>query len=289
MRTKVYEQRVRTADGTLFLVPENASGPDGSGVRTPSSVPGAAKATLTAVLLGGRIIESNIALEDFGFADAVLLQNDLEMIWAEGIDIAVMNGDTAGTHQDAGVTDATDIRKAWLGWRALAIDQSYTTTHSGAALTGDILLLSRQAMGKYGGRLGEVNSVAHILPYEPYYDLMKDAKFRTIDVFGPGATNAAGQLGSCNGVPIIVTDKLLSNGYNTSGVIPASGATVSAALTVSGENFYFGTYRPMTMIVSPLLYADYDLTVGLVHFRGHMTPAYPIATHRLLDYMINIS
>jgi HK97 family phage major capsid protein len=131
MPNKTFKMPLITADATTYLIAEATVAPEDSGwARITSSQPTTAQATWGAVKLANRIVFSTEFLEEATPEIMSWTQDHAIVKIAEGKDDAIMNGDTASTHQDTNVTAATDRRKAWLGLRAHAMDQSYSTDMS---------------------------------------------------------------------------------------------------------------------------------------------------------------
>ena len=75
------------------------------------------------------------------------LRDNIIITAGDAIENVLINGDDSGTHMDNDVTGATDKRKAWKGFRRLAIDASMTETIT--TLTTTNLRAIKKSMGKF--------------------------------------------------------------------------------------------------------------------------------------------
>ena len=127
---------------------------------------------------------------------------------AEGVEKAIINGDTSATHQDDGIA-ATDPESAWNGLRRDAL------RHSSAA-TVDVT----ESSGTFNyGRLTELIGVgkkyllspgdtAWICDFEAYTQILNFTEVTTIDNFAMNATNVQGAMMMLMGRPLIVSEHL---------------------------------------------------------------------------------
>ena len=127
---------------------------------------------------------------------------------AEGVERAIISGDTAGTHQDSGIT-ATDPETAWDGLRRDAL------RHSSAG-TVDVT----ESSGTFNyGRLTELIGVgkkyllspvdtAWVCDFEAYTQIINFTEVTTIDNFAMNATNVQGAVMMLLGRPLIVSEHL---------------------------------------------------------------------------------
>ena len=127
---------------------------------------------------------------------------------AEGVEKAIINGDTSATHQDDGIA-ATDPEKAWNGLRRDAL------RHSSAA-TVDVT----EGSGTFNyGRLTELIGVgkkyllspadtAWVCDFKAYTQILNFTEVTTIDNFAMNATNVQGAVMMLLGRPLIVSEHL---------------------------------------------------------------------------------
>jgi HK97 family phage major capsid protein len=283
-----FKMPLLTADASGYLISEATVAPEDSGsARITSSQPTAAQATWDAVKLAVRVVTSTEMLEDMSFEGAAWLTGHVAQVAADIIDDAIINGDTASTHMDSSVTAATDRRKAWLGLRAMAVDQSYSTDSS--TWNSDGILTARQSMGKYGGFTGSTASgCVLLLSYNAYGALLKDDDLKTVDKFGPAATVATGEVARVSGVPVVVTEWIATN-LNASGVYDGSTTTKTAGILANRGAFALGDRRAITVKSSDLILMEYDQVVAVSTWRGDFEDIYPIASNETVHYLYNIT
>lgn len=287
MDADTWKAPVLTADSTVYLVSENTVDVDTSGwARVTASQATDAAVQLDAVKLGVRIVLSTELLEDLTFDGASWVTSQAATVLAEGIDDAIINGDTASTHQDSTVTAAGDRKKAWLGLRAMALDNSYTTTGTSWGTSGvasDLLIDSRRAMSQYGFR----GQVAHIMSYAAFGKLLKDDDIKVVDKFGDMATGVGGAIAQYAGAPIIVTEWMPTT-MNDAGAIDGSDTTHTGVLTVNASGFVLGDRRSINVRSSAEIAMEADQVVTVGFWRGDFEDVYPIASNRTVDYIIDI-
>lgn len=141
--------------------------------------------------------------------------------WAE--DDSIINGDTAGTHQDAiaqwdprgmlggtaGLGGSADHRRRWLGLRARALDLQAVTslgaTDQGAAKTWAGLKAALAKLGSANMMLGYADNTANIVAlvsWEYFFNTMIEfAEFASWDKVGDLASLITGKLGNMGGMP----------------------------------------------------------------------------------------
>ncbi len=170
--------------------------------------------------------DSGMILADpIGFVMDWLMSGDID-----SLAMAMLHGDTAGTHMDtlstwtmgglytAGALDGSDTSlKFWLGLRGRAHDDSNTASASGTFSAADhfgaIELLGTRA----GGSVAMLTGL-HAL----YTQLLPLADFTTVDVAGPRATLQTGELGRIGNTPVIISQMLPNQFDTTSGVYTGS-------------------------------------------------------------------
>ena len=135
-----------------------------------ASTPGTAAATFDAEILGGRTLFSRSLEADSALAILPFAQRKLVLAFTNGEEMAILDGDTDGTHQDADVQalGATDVRSSWDGLRKRALANAYAAvTTTTAANLGSI----RALMGKWGVNPADL---AFIIGVSAYHDLVLD-------------------------------------------------------------------------------------------------------------------
>jgi hypothetical protein len=242
------------------------------------------KVTLTAAKFAVEVLLSAELEEDSLVPILPFLREELIDYISADVEDAIVNGDTAGTHQDADVTAADDPRKNFEGLRKITLAAAKTDA-SNAALTVAMLRTNRKKMDKYGVRSDQL---AHVISMANYLHLLGDANVMTLDKYGPSATVLAGELAKVDGAPVIVSEFVRSN-LNATGVFDGTTTTRSVALTVNRRGFLVGERRNMTVQVLRELYAEYDQLGIVTTLRRAFSPRFPTATEKVVSLTYNLS
>ena len=136
----------------------------------------------------------------------VLSQEMIPEGMAEGVEIATLNGDRDGTHQDNGIT-ATSPASAWDGLRKMATERTATqdvTADSGSFNYGRLADLIEKG-GKY---LLNPMDTAWICNIGAYTEILDFNEVKTVDNFGQMATNVKGAVMMLMGRPLIVSEHI---------------------------------------------------------------------------------
>jgi len=237
--------------------------------------------TFTAAVHAVEILASDELTEDSIVPVMPLIQNEIVQALAEGREDAILNGDTAASHEDTDISSAADRRKLWLGLRAMANDQSYTRDM--ATWTLGNLRLMRKDMGKYGVTPSQLAWVTGIAGYIKLLDL---DEVTTVDKYGPGATVLAGELGRLDGIPVVVSE-WQREVLNASGVYE-SGQTKTAIDLVYRNGFAIGDRKQGDVKILRELYAEYGQIAMLARERVDFEAIYPIASNRTVNLGINV-
>lgn len=241
--------------------------------KTPSRI-ATEQDTLTAKGFGCALYFSGELVEDAVAPVAPLIRADMARVLAEGLESAVLDGDTAGTHQDADVTAALDVRKAWNGFRKLGLAQTATKT-DGASFAESTIRAARAELGKWGVSPGDLMLITGPAGYA---DLLGLDEVLTVDKYGSGATILTGELGRVFGIPIIVSGQVREN-LNASGVYDGSTATKTSMILVNRRQFVLGSRRQITIEDDKFILGDYTLVVAKARWafasRVGVTAAHP--------------
>lgn len=217
--------------------------------------------TLTAKSLAWAIVVDNDAAED-SYVDALpMLRQAILDGRAYAWDDAVINGDTAATHQDdlanwnpysllaaGGLGSTADHRRVWIGLRAraldigatAAVDQSAAQTYAGA-------MALRKGMG-VGMRSG-MGGAVFLVSEEYYYGtLITLEQVATVDKYGANAAVLSGEVARLGGVPVIPTP-MLTGDLNNSGVFDNSTTDKTGMLCVNTNRFVRGMRRGLRFAV----------------------------------------
>lgn len=201
--------------------------------------------TFTPVKMVVRGVIDEDASEDSIIAAMPYLQQEIAKGLIDGVEDCIINGDTAATHQDTGLTGwdirgrwgtsglggTDDHRRCWIGLRARATDVSNTTDQGSAQTAAGFAT----AMGKVGKHA--FKDLVCIVSPEYLIKMIQFDEVETLDKFGVNAGILAGvALGSIYGVPIVVSE-FVDAEYNASGVYDDSTKTKTGFILVNRERF----------------------------------------------------
>lgn len=207
MPSNPYDLPIEGADAVPYLVSES-TGEDGTGQnKATASTPGTSKVTLTAKKIMTRVFFSTEEEEDSIIPVAEYVKRKIARAISDGLEQALLDGDTAGTHQDSDVTAADDRRKAWNGLRKLALANAATKVDLSTFNTTNLRSL-RKAMGKYGVNPTDLVWIVGPSGYNQMLDL---DEVKTIDKYGPKATVLNGELAKFDNIPVIVSEHVREN------------------------------------------------------------------------------
>jgi hypothetical protein len=246
--TNPWKWPLEGADATAYRVAEPTSD---TATKVTASTPGTAAATFDAEILGGRTLFSRSLEADSALAILPFAQRKLVLAFTNGEEMAILDGDTDGTHQDADVQalGATDVRSSWDGLRKRALANAYAAvTTTTAANLGSI----RALMGKWGVNPADL---AFIIGVSAYHDLVLDTNLLTVDKMGPQATILNGMIGSLYGVPVIVSEFVREN-LNASGVQDGITTTKSYNLCVNRNEWVMGQRMALDVEVDDSIYRE---------------------------------
>lgn len=228
-----------------------------------ASTPTTSNTTIEPVGFAARVLIDDAAAEDSMIPMLPEIQRRLARAIRDGYEDAMINGDTAATHQDAiaswnirsrwgasGLGGSADHRRAFLGLRALAYDRSLTVDQSAGQTVAKVM---EQLLGGLGER-GTMDAVILVSPEVFFQKLMTDTNVLTVDKLGQNATLLNGQLAQISGVPVVMT-RWLSSDLATTGLYTATGAK-SGVLAVSRAEFSHYQRR------ASLVEIDKDITLG---------------------------
>lgn len=248
------------------------------------STPGSAKITLTTKKLIALVQYSYEANEDAIIPILPLIETLIGEAAAAAYENALINGDTTATHQDNDVTDPNDVRKAWNGFRKLAIAGSLTVDISTGGVSRSNLLAIKKKLDKWGVRPGDL---MWIVPSMTASDFMGLDDVVTVYAHGPEATHLTGMLPSYYGTPITVSEQCRED-LNASGVYDNSTKTKGAILLVNQTQFVTGVKREFTIEVDRNIRSQTNDIVA--SFRKSFSPTdVPSSTIKTLAMGINYS
>lgn len=235
MPTDPFDYPLVKGTGDFYL--DNAGG-DGSNA-TPSD-PDIGKFTLsTRTFRGLRQLTDN-AEEDSIIALLPELERDLADSARRAYESALINGDTTSTHQDSDVTGPKDARKAWKGFRKLALEANLKLDMSTGGLNRANLTSLKKGLGKWGA---DTSNLLWI------WGPMADATLGGLDefalayarggptTFGDGAPKPAPYGGQW------AVSEAMREDLNASGVYDGSTTTKGSVLIVHRPSFVCGYRR----------------------------------------------
>jgi len=200
------------------------------------------QAQITAKGLSTRYILDEELIEDSAVLLLPAMQRMIAKDMRDAVEDALINGDSAATHQDAiaswnirerwgasGLGGSNDHRRLWTGLRAAAYDKSTTLNINSFDAAKMLELISK--LGEYAAS----DKVLIVSPEALYENLMGLDQVITLDKFGPQASILTGQMGSIFGMPIVVS-RFMSDDLATTGLYTGTGAT-TGMLCVSRDSW----------------------------------------------------
>lgn len=247
-----------------------------------ASTPGSSKPSLSAQKLIALVQYSYEANEDAIIPILPLIEQLLGEAAAAAYESALINGDVTATHQDSDVTDNDDTRKAWNGFRKLAIAAGLTLDMSTGGITRANILALKKVLRKWGVMPSDL---MFICPPRTHSDFMGIDDVVTLYAHGPGATHLVGQLPSYYGIDITVSEQARED-LNASGVFDNTTTTKGGLLLVNKAQFATGVRREFTIEVDKNIKSQTNDIVA--SFRKAFTPLdAPSSTIRTVAYGIN--
>ena len=267
------------------------------GTNTPGVYPASNLATLgpsfAAVSQVVRTLLDEDAAEDSIINAQATLNQALGEALADGEEDAIINGDTAATHQDAiaswdprsrwgssGLGASDDHRRAWIGLRARSFDVSSTLDASAAQTWADAVKMRGRL--KVGGSPGDM---AYITSPEHFYAKMLNwDEVKTVYAFGPAATNQTGQIGQIAGVPLVLSDFMTAD-LHTTGLYTGASST-TALILVNAARFRMARRRGV------MLEAEKSAGTGvwdLVASKRDLFLTFDASTDKNVAYNFNLS
>ena len=259
-------KEVRLPFLTMQVKPYLKSGATWSSITAEDDT--TAQTSLTAKSLAARITLDEDATQDSIIMGLDYARDSLSAAIAHAVEDAIINGDTAGTHQDtiaswnpvsrwnsSGLGGSDDHRAAFLGLRAYAADNSATRD---ASSDTDHYLGIVGTRGTMDGAHGVGGDLALICSPNFYLlRLLAVDEVATIDKMGPMASVLSGQVASISGMPVITSDFMTAD-LNASGIYDNSTKTKTGYLVVDRSRWMMGNYKPLTIDV------DREITSGTI-------------------------
>ena len=208
------------------------------------STPTSTSTTITPQGFAALVRVDDSVVEDSIFALLPELNRRLSRGIRDAYEDAMVNGDTAATHQDTiaswnirsrwgatGLGSSADHRRGFIGFRPLAYDRSNTVDQGSGQTVAKIM---EELMGGLGER-GVEDAVLIVSPEVFFKKILTDTNLLTVDKAGIAATLLRGQVAQIAGVPVIVS-RWLSADLAATGLYSGSGAK-SGVLAVSRSEF----------------------------------------------------
>jgi len=162
-----------------------------------------------------------------------IIQGAAERRMARTIDTEILRAN-AGAETVSGTGTAPTT---FNGICVIADDVAGAAMEIAQATTGVTSVADLQTMRRNMGVWGlQPSELVYIVNQKTYFDLLEDPDFRTMDLVGANATILSGQIGSCNGSPVIVSDS-----FDT------VASSAYGAVCVNVRNFLYGTLRGLTV------------------------------------------
>lgn len=241
-----------------------------------ASTPGTGASTLTAKKFAVRSAVTNEQDEDAIFAQIPMVRDQIVKSIADGIENAMLNGDTAGA---SGLdSDITSIKPtyAFKGLRAIAQDESFTTAYASAIANWGTCL---SEMGKYAMPR---DSVVCITSYKSWNIFMAAfSEVQTVDKYGPMAAILTGEIGKIMGIPILISGQSRDD-LNASGKYDGTTVNNGDAVFVRKDAFIQGAYRGVTIKTAEDIKTDVIDVVGtarhalVYRFPSTLTDGHPV-------------
>lgn len=216
-----------------------------------------AQRTIAAKSFRVRMQADDDALEDSVVMAMPMLRASCVSALVDGVEDAIINGDTAGSGTDAynlwnprsrwdtGATlgGTSDHRKHWIGLRHRAFDTSAAVDSSGAQTFAGYMTIRSTLDAPQGvsGDLVCITSAEYLIT-----KMLQFTEVVTVDQFGPAASVITGQLANLAGVPIVISDFMTSD-LNDSGLFDNVTTNKTSLLIANTSRFLVGQYRAATV------------------------------------------
>ena len=264
MPSPTYQLPVELEQATIFLTPENTESTGQTSYS--SSNPTVGRMSLVAKKFTGMSFLSG-ELEDDAVIDIIRhIVDSHSKGLALGMDKAILDGDTASTHQDADVTGTRDVRTAFEGLRKLARGASLTVDAGGDAISLADIAGAEAALGKYAVNTEDLVWILSPKTYIQLKALALNTTNNNMVAFG----YSNGRLSTINAVRIVITEAV-RNGLTANAVNTGSGNLTYAAL-VNTSQFYTGTRAALRFESERK--PEFDQTVLYSRLRKGFAPMY---------------
>lgn len=270
---------------TAYLYAESTAN---AATALTASDAGTGNITFTAMKIGARVLFSDELSEDSIIAVGPQVESDIAEAIAYGIENAVVNGDTAGTHFDTGDTvAATDVRRLWNGLRDAGILYAGSNTNANRqslstwSLNNLLNLIAK--LGVRGGR--PASDRVWITSVDGYVKMMQLSAVQTREVYGDKAIIYEGELGQIVGSPVVVTEHV-SRALNATGIKDDCVTDNTLILHVYRPDFKLGNYS--SRVESDRIVSTQQTQVVATQRKAFM-PMAAAATNCLVSYGVDLA
>lgn len=270
---------VEGGDATAYLVPENTAD-TGQTAITPSD-PGTASINFQSKTIGAMTRVSKKANRDSIIPLIPYIQGKLLRAIAVGREDAITNGDVTAAHQDTNVTNVKDVRKAWPGFRQMALANNWKL--DAATFNATTIFSAIALMGIYG-----IDTADLVLILSPiaYAKLRSFPEVLTRDKAGDQATIVTGQVNSFGGIPVLVSSKIQQN-LNASGVYDGVTTNKTGFLLVYRPGFSNADRQAVELDEDDTPKENLQTKV-LADARFDFKPNFRLATEPIVVYGYNV-
>lgn len=274
MPTPTYKLPIHSGvDVTAYLVGESITSGTPEGRPTSSMPESHIPVTLDAKKIGALVYFSEEITEDSIFPVLPFLKTSMSRAMANAQETAVINGQKTATIDSGYTIAATDVRKAWDGYRYLTAAGAKVdfASWSSSNATG-LLRQLRAKMGKYGV---DPSQLVWITGIQGYHQMLNNADLLTMDKYGNNATILSGELAKFDNIPIIVSEFVGEN-LNALGVYDGVTTSKTMVMLLHRDSWLFGDRRKITVKTKDMPEDDNHLLV--CHQRLDFKPLYNTAT-----------
>ena len=223
---------------------------------------------ITASGLATRYVIDDALAEDSAIALIPTLQRQIADDLASAVEDALINGDTAASHQDdianwnirdrwgaSGLGGSADHRRAWIGLRAAAFDRASTLDCSSFDFAKILSLMSKL------GELSSANKVIITSPEAVVANLFTLTEVQTLDKFGPAAVilPGGGQIANIAGMPIVMSRYMGADLENDGKFLNSGSKDKTGMLIVSRDSWQMFGRRGV------VVEQDKDITAGAIN------------------------
>jgi hypothetical protein len=211
--------------------------------------------------------------EDSAFAIIPALSKQIAQDLEDAFEDCMINGDTAGAHQDdianwnirerwgaTGLGGSSDHRRLFLGMRAAAFDKSSTKDCGAVALTFANFM---DAVGQMG-ELAVGNKVCVVSPEALVAHFLQLGEVVTLEKFGPQATVKTGQLASLAGIPIVMSRFISADMKGATGLYDNATKDSTGFLLFNSDSWSQYVRRQIT------IESDKDIASGAIQLVSTM-------------------